>query len=358
MYSLHISFFVASCTVGHACLVMNPSFRSNFPVFWESDTDNSYDEHNQYSPGQYFLKRHQNNDAQLQQFTQNTFAPTAAVLAPFQHQSHPAFVQPRASSLPTPSLPVAASPVSTDAQDSSEASENSAKAGRGYGKWRNEEEKLLVQLWCDKHTRLESTHARQVWEEIAKEISKIRKVNSTQCQRKMKYLKDRYKEAKDHNRNQTGGDRKTSPFYEDIDSVLGCRDIVTFSHVKESSPSTSGTSSRSPGSSNENDEKDDEERNIDEEFEQSLAVFGLNKMRERKSKRRDGRKRAKAAKAARKERDEDDDLFRESMEKLQAQGDKLTNVLEAMEKNQTQQLQIMNQFMNNFMQAMQSKNQE
>lgn len=61
---------------------------------------------------------------------------------------------------------------------------------------------------------------------------------------------------------------------------------------------------------------------------------------------------------SRKERDEDDDLFRESMEKLQAQGDKLTNVLEAMEKNQTQQLQIMNQFMNNFMQAMQSKNQE
>lgn len=63
MYSLHISFFVASCTVGHACLVMNPSFRSNFPVFWESDTDNSYDEHNRYRPGQYFWERHQNNDA-------------------------------------------------------------------------------------------------------------------------------------------------------------------------------------------------------------------------------------------------------------------------------------------------------
>ncbi|KAL9969657.1 hypothetical protein ACROYT_G021895 [Oculina patagonica] len=158
------------------------------------------------------------------------------------------------------------------------------------------------------------------------------------------------------NRNQTGGDRKTSPFYEEINSVLGCRDIVTFSHVEESSPIASGTSLRSPGSSNDNNEKDDEE--IDEEFEQSLAVFGLNKKRERKSQRRDERKRAKTAKATRKERDEDDDLFRESMEKLQAQGDKLTNVLEAMEKNQTQQLQIMNQFMNNFMQAMQSKSQE
>ena len=41
----------------------------------------------------------------------------------------------------------------------------------------------------------------------------------------MKDLKDRYKEAKDHNRNQTGGERKISPFHEEIDSVLGCRDI-------------------------------------------------------------------------------------------------------------------------------------
>ena len=125
--------------------------------------------------------------------------------------------------MPAQSSPPAASPAeSADAEDSSQASESSAKAGRGYGKWREEEEKLLVQLWCDKHTRLESRHAKQVWEEIAKEISKIRKVTSRQCRRKMKYLKDRYKEAKDHNRNQTGGDKKTSPFYEEIDSVLGC----------------------------------------------------------------------------------------------------------------------------------------
>lgn len=70
----------------------------------------------------------------------------------------------------------------------------------------------------------------------------------------MKYLKDRFKEAKDHNRNQTGGDRKTSPFYEEIDSVLGCRYIVTFSHVEESSSSASSSSSQG------NEPKDDEER--------------------------------------------------------------------------------------------------
>ena len=331
---------------------MNSGFRSNVPTFWGSDTDNSYDQHNGYRPGQYFWNRYQNHDAQLQQFPQNTFAPTTAVLAPFQHPSHPAFVQPSSSSLAAQSSPPAALLESTDVQDSSEASESSTKVGRGYGKWSEEEEKLLVQLWCNKHTRLESRHARQVWEEIAKEISKIRKVNSSQCQRKMKYLKDRYKEAKDHNRNQTGGDRKTSPFYEEIDSVLGCKDIVTFSHVEESSPSPSSSSTQG------NEEKDDEKRDLDDEFEQSLAVFGLNRKRERKSKGRDERKRAKTAKPSRKEHDDDDGVFRQSMEKLQAQGDRLTNALEAMEKNQAQQLQIMGQFMTTFLEAMQLKNQE
>ena len=142
----------------------------------------------------------------------------------------------------------------------------------------------------------------------------------------MKYLNDRFKEAKDHNRNQTGGDRKTSPFYEErheeIDSVLGCRDIVTFSHVEESSPSASSSSLQGY------EQKDDEQRDLDDEFEKSLAVFGLNRKRdlavfglnrkrERKSQRRDERKYAKTAKPSGKERDDDDEVFQESMEKLQ-----------------------------------------
>lgn len=62
-------------------------------------------------------------------------------------------------------------------------------------------------------------------------------------QQKMKYLKDRYKEAKDHNRHKTEVERKTSPFYDEIDSVLGCRDIVTFSCIEESGPGSSSSSS-------------------------------------------------------------------------------------------------------------------
>ena len=111
---------------------------------------------------------------------------------------------------------------------------------------------LLVQLQCDKHTRLE--------------VSKIWKVTSTQCQRKMKYLKDRYKEEKNHNCKRTGSDRKTLPFYDKIDSVLGCRDIVTFSHVKESNPSTS---SGSLHPQKPNQDKDDND--VDEEESQTIS---------------------------------------------------------------------------------------
>ena len=127
---------------------------------------------------------------------------------------------------------------------------------------------------------------------------------------------------------------------------------MTFSHLEESSPSASSSSSQG------NEPKDDKERDLDDEFEKSLAVFGLNRKRERKSQRRDERKRAKTAKPSRKECEDDDRVFQESTEKLQAQGDRLTNALEAMEKNQTQQLQIRGQFMTTFMEAMQSKNKE
>ena len=313
---------------------MNPGFRNNFPGFWDIHSDqmmNPNEAQDRYRPGQLFLR---------QQIPQNTFPPATAVLAPFQP------LQPaQAGCSGTAPLPLAPTPPETPEPQEASESGNSGKAGRGYRKWGEEEEKLLVQLWWDKHTRLESRHARQVWEEIAQEISKIRKVTSAQCQRKMKYLKDRYKEAKDHNRHKTGGERKTSPFYDEIDSVLGCRDIVTFSHIEESAP---GSSSSSPNSNGKEGGPED-----DEEFEQSLAAFGLNRKKERKSQ-HDERKRAKDAKAPRKEQEEGNTLFRESMKKLQEQGGKISGLLESMERNQAQQLQLMNQFMNNFMQAMQS----
>ena len=78
-----------------------------------------------------------------------------------------------------------------------------------YDKWTSEEQKALISLWADRHERLESKDARKIWDEIAREIN--RKFGTTRsgekCQKKMKYLIERYKKAKDWNSHQTGGHR-------------------------------------------------------------------------------------------------------------------------------------------------------
>lgn len=176
---------------------MNPRFLNNFPSFWDIHSDqmmNPNEAQERYRPGQLLLK---------QQILQNTFPPATAVLAPLQP------LQPaQAGCSGTVSLPLASMPPETPEPQEASEPDTVGKVGRGYGKWGEEEEKLLVQLWYGKHTRLESWHARQVWEEIAQEISKIRKVTSAQCQQKMKYLKDRYKDTTDHNRHKTRGQMK------------------------------------------------------------------------------------------------------------------------------------------------------
>ena len=52
------------------------------------------------------------------------------------------------------------------------------------------------------------------------------------CMHKIKYRIDKYKEKTDWNRKQSGGNLKKSPFYDEIDEVLRCRDFVTFNNVK------------------------------------------------------------------------------------------------------------------------------
>lgn len=49
----------------------------------------------------------------------------------------------------------------------------------------------------------------------------------------MEYFKDRYNEAKDYNRSKIGGERKISRFYDEIDFIFGCCDIVIFSCIEE-----------------------------------------------------------------------------------------------------------------------------
>ena len=80
-------------------------------------------------------------------------------------------------------------------------------------------------------------------EEISEELNSRLESNKTveKCMKKMKYLIEKYKEAKEWNRKQTGGTRRQSIFYNEIDAILGCRDIVTLRNVSEAG--TSGSSS-------------------------------------------------------------------------------------------------------------------
>ena len=130
---------------------MNPSYLFYFNI--DPDLTNLNAAQDRYRPGQLFWRRNQSENHQ--QIAENIFAATSTVLAPFQLQLQPKFSQASFSG----SLPLAPActppPTTQELQDPSKT-ENPGRAGRGYGKWRDEEEKLLVQLWCDKHARLKS----------------------------------------------------------------------------------------------------------------------------------------------------------------------------------------------------------
>ena len=119
-------------------------------------------------------------------------------------------------------------------------SQNKGKGKSSYDKWSNEEQSFLVDLWAEKHDRLESKDARIAWQEICQEIEINFGTKKTveKCQRKIKYLLDKYKDAKTWNKTQSGGQLRKSVFYDKIDRILGTRDVVTLKHVVEAGTCT------------------------------------------------------------------------------------------------------------------------
>jgi len=118
-----------------------------------------------------------------------------------------------------------------------------------YETFPHAEERYLLNLWKENHDQLESKNARRVWAKIVDDLNARFEGNRTvdKCMRKIKYLIDKYKEKKDWNRKQSGGNLKTSPFYDEIDEVLGCCDFVTFNNVKESAVPSPNASTASAG---------------------------------------------------------------------------------------------------------------
>ena len=87
-------------------------------------------------------------------------------------------------------------------------------------RWQTRDEAVLVQLWADNIDRLESKDSRKAWDEIVKALNDKQGITKTvdQCQRKLKHIKNLYKEKKDWNRKQSGENIRKSPNYDAIDA--------------------------------------------------------------------------------------------------------------------------------------------
>ena len=134
-----------------------------------------------------------------------------------------------------------------------------AKNKKTYDTWSQAEQKLLVSLWVEHFERLESNESRKAWQDIADTLNNKFGCNKTKekCKSKIKYLTNRYKDAKQWNKRQTGGHMRKTLFYEEIDSVLGCRDIVTLKYVKQAGAGTRKNATSDEGEAKET--TDDEE---------------------------------------------------------------------------------------------------
>ena len=80
------------------------------------------------------------------------------------------------------------------AQTTGSGTKEKGKGKASYYKWTNEEQSFLVDLWAEKHNRLESKDARKDWLEIDNETEMNfgTKMTAEKCQQKIKYLIDKY----------------------------------------------------------------------------------------------------------------------------------------------------------------------
>ena len=233
----------------------------------------------------------------------------------FRYYNHPQ-VRPDLQ-LPGPSGVLAVGdPANVKAEDAAQSNR------KQYDKWTKEDQKALINLWTDRHEHLESKDVRKIWEEIAREIN--RRFGTTRsgekCQKKMKYLIERYKKAKDWNSHQTGGHRWKTVFYDEIDAVLGCRDVVTLRNVAEAGASASTSAAKS-----------DATESMDNE------LLGQDTSPEARTERKKKRKRARPQ-----EGDEEEDLIKASLVDMEKQRKEMNTMMESFTRMQEQQANTMN----------------
>lgn len=89
-------------------------------------------------------------------------------------------------------------------------------------RWGKQETRCFILFWSEESTQRklgDSYHTRRIYEDITKQMAERGYARSwQQCQRKIKHLKVIYRKTKD-----SGQERDTCPFYDELDMVLGDR---------------------------------------------------------------------------------------------------------------------------------------
>ena len=104
----------------------------------------------------------------------------------------------------------------------------------GQNRWTLEETDALVYAWRDSFVELESHKNPAAWRKIVEAVNKVGDGKSTdQAKKKLRNLKDRYKEAKNKNK-RSGSARNLPKHYNVFDKVLGTRSVIQLPEVRES----------------------------------------------------------------------------------------------------------------------------
>lgn len=89
-----------------------------------------------------------------------------------------------------------------------------------------------MELWRDNFP-ISKRRNSTIWDDISKKLNKILRDQGLsnfrtglQCKARIKSLEDEYKKVKDHN-GRSGNNRETFEYYEDMDTVLGCKPNIT-----------------------------------------------------------------------------------------------------------------------------------
>ncbi|XP_043285711.1 uncharacterized protein [Venturia canescens] len=97
--------------------------------------------------------------------------------------------------------------------------------------WKDDNEvRCLIHLWHEHLAAFKNKKSREVWASVAQKLSETqpewRKKTGVQCENKIKDIKRKYTETKDHN-NKSGNDPKSCKFYEELDEILSEKPNIT-----------------------------------------------------------------------------------------------------------------------------------